>query len=193
MVIEITDSCSPEKSPPLKDRKRKKGSPDRSRRSASRRRSRSRERRKKHKKSGRTSSSSKRRKSEVKKEKVEKKEEEEERFNAKTSKVVREAVEDAMAVLAVMNHKLVKQPNIDEDVEKLMHKFLEEHPDEMPQESSCSFGSFEDMAGPHGYSCEELDKMLRRWHRSGFLTGYYRAVSRRKLQESGKATSSKTK
>ena len=118
----------------------------------------------------------------------------ENQYNPKTSKVLKEAVEDAIAVLSVCGHKnvknLMKQPNIDDDVEKLMHKFLEEAPDQMPQEGSCSFGSFEDMQSPHGYSNDELNKMLRRWHRSGFLTGYYRTISRKKLNESQKSTSS---
>jgi len=77
------------------------------------------------------------------------------------------------------SNKTPKAPELDRDVNAL----LTEKPDILPEIQAPEFPGSETLTCPNTFNKETLSKMMRRWYRHGFVTGFYRAYARKKLNE----------
>jgi len=111
-------------------------------------------------------------------------------YNKETTEKLKQAVDAALAICAInqketgprlnLTNKPLKAPELDQDINTL----FKDKPDLLP-ELNChpEFPDFKTLKCPNNFDKEALSKMMRRWYRYGFVTGYYRAYARKKFNE----------
>jgi len=73
---------------------------------------------------------------------------------------------------------ILQNPSLPDDVVALIGRFPDLYPHEVPRKDMDYFQFVFDELGDQasGYDLKQLNKMVRRWHRAGMVTGFYRAI-----------------